>query len=60
MVGLFLWEAAGGEEKIIVDLDGRELGEFIMEEGDGRDGGGADFDFVGGVFRDELLGVDEG
>lgn len=31
-----------------------------MEEGDGGDGGGANFDFIGGVFGDEPLGVDEG
>lgn len=31
-----------------------------MEEGDSRDGSGTNFDFVGRVFGDELLGVDEG
>lgn len=31
-----------------------------MEEGDGGDGSGADFDFVGRVLGDELLGIDEG
>lgn len=56
---MFLGKIAGGEEEIIVNLDGRELGEFVMEEGDSGDGGGADFDFVGGVFGEELLGVDE-
>lgn len=30
-----------------------------MEEGDSGDGGGANFDFVGGVFGNELFGVDE-
>lgn len=30
-----------------------------MKEGDSGDGGGADLDFVGGVFGDELLRVDE-
>lgn len=56
---MFLGKIAEGEEEIIVDLDGRELGKFVMEEGDSGDGGGADFDFVGGVFGEELFGVDE-
>lgn len=30
-----------------------------MEEGNGGDGGSANLDFVGGVFGNELFGVDE-
>ena len=59
MVGLLFGEVAGGEEEVIVDFDGGELGKFIVEEVDGGNGGGADLDFVRGVFGDELFGVDK-
>lgn len=60
VIVLLFGEVARGEEEVVVDLDSGELREFLMEEVDGGDGGGADFDFVGGVFGEELLSVDEG
>ncbi len=59
MIRLFFGEVAGGEEEVVVDLDRGELREFLIKEVDGGDGGGADFDFVGRVFGEELSGVDE-
>lgn len=56
---MFFGEVAGGEEEVVVDLDRGELREFLIKEVDGGDGGGADFDFVGRVFGEELSGVDE-
>ncbi len=60
VIGLLFGEVAGGEEEVVVDLDRGELRKFLMKEVDGGDGGGADFDFVGGVFGEELPSVDEG
>lgn len=57
---MFLGEVAGGEEKVVVDLDWGELREFVVEKGDGGDGGSADFDFVRGIYGNEMQGVDEG
>ena len=59
MIGLFSFEIAGGEEEVIVDLDRGEVREKLVKKIDSRDGDSADFNFVGGVFGDKLLGVDD-
>jgi hypothetical protein len=59
VIVLLFGEVAGGEEEVVVDLDRGELRKFLMKEVDGGDGGGADFDFVGGVCGEEVLSVDE-